>query len=91
MVMKLNHVPHVVEYKPGDDLRAKLYELVAKVMVYNDNVFTANEIALARDLLDTEWPEHVEDFLRVIAGITVPRDEPIGEAAGALIFPFVNH
>jgi hypothetical protein len=84
-----DHVPFNVSFDPGrdDDLLQKLYELIAKPIVYDNHVYTAQEIQLARALLAAyDFNDKVGDFLRVIAGIAVPRDEPIGEAYGALVF-----
>ena len=61
--------------------------LVAKVMIAEDHVYTHAEIELARELMQYRWNLNVGDFLRVIAGITVPRDEPISEAYAALVYP----
>jgi hypothetical protein len=60
--------------------------LVAKAVIADDHVYSASEIMLARELLAYEWNDNVRSFLLVIAGIVVPRDEPIGEAYGALVF-----
>jgi hypothetical protein len=78
-----DHAPFKVSFDPDrdHDLIQKLYELIAKVIVYEDHVYTAQEIELARTLLASyDFNDNVGDFLRVIAGIWVPRNEPIDEA-----------
>ena len=71
---------------PGPEEYAKCSALVAKVMIQNDHVYSAEEIETARELRRFQWRTNVEDFLAVIAGIEVPRDEAIDEAWMALVY-----
>jgi hypothetical protein len=76
--MSENPTPNSVQYH-------QCSTLVAKVMIADDHVFSASEIALARELQAYEWNAKVTDFLSVIAGIAHAGLE-VEEAYWALIY-----
>ena len=84
MFMNQDHVSELPI--PGEKEREKLLQLIGKVIINNDHVYTQEDIELARELADYQWRVNVADFLAVIAGIAHPGEE-VDEAYSALVFP----
>ena len=77
---------HVLELpKPGPVDREKALRLIGKVIIDGDDRFTQEEIEIAREIVELDWPVNVADFLAVIAGHMRP-GEPQGLAYAALVY-----
>ena len=77
---------HVLELpKPGPPDREKALRLIGKVIIDGDDRFTQEDIEIAREIADPDWPVNVADFLAVIAGHMRP-DEPQDLAYAALFY-----
>lgn len=71
--------------KPGPAEREKALGLIGKVIIDGDDRFTEEDIAIAREIVDLDWPDNVADFLAVIAGHMRP-GEPQDLAYAALVY-----
>lgn len=80
------HEDHIQELpKPAPADREKVLRLIGKVIIDGDDRFTLEEIEIAREIVDLDWPVNVADFLAVIAGHMRP-GEPQDLAFAALVY-----